>query len=320
MNYRQLRSFNAIARLGSFRRAAQRLRLSQPALTRQIHILEDELGVPLFVRKSDGVELTVSGEILVGHSDAMLKQLAAAKDDITSGIRKLCGNVAIGVPPALSTILFGPIAERVAASYPGIRLTLFEGVTYQLIEWLERGRIDMGVITDGRGGDFVMDHLVDEEVYLVGGGALRVPDSLTNLRELAEFPLILPAKGASTRTWLEEIMVSYSVQLHVLYRVESITLAKDLIARGLAFGIHGRSAVIKEIENGTLSAVCIPGLHIPRYLASLRDQAFTTAAGVIGQYVREEIANATHQGLFRRGNASYEDSIKSGVTGQRRIA
>ena len=139
VDFRRLEHFLKIAELGSLSRAADRIRIAQPALSRQMRILEEEAGTPLFHRHRRGMQLTPAGEELRQHIAGPVRQVRQAFDDIKNRSAEGGGQIALGVPPTVSYILAGRLARRVAEQAPNISLRIVEGYAGHLIDWLQRG-------------------------------------------------------------------------------------------------------------------------------------------------------------------------------------
>jgi len=126
MDVRQLRYFTEIVEAKSFTRAADRVRVAQPALGLQIRKLEEELGVSLLHRHSRGVEPTEAGIVLLGHANAILKQIEQAQRDVTDLSGPPRGAVVLGITPTASALLATRLIRTCQALYPGVSLNLFD--------------------------------------------------------------------------------------------------------------------------------------------------------------------------------------------------
>src|SRR5262245_48674920 len=142
MDLRQLRTFVSLAELGSLTRVSNKLRIAQPALSRQIRLLEEEIGVNLFVRHSRGMELTESGAELLKRAAGPLRQLELSVSEVRDLGSQVSGLVSLGLLPSVSGILAGHVAQVAAETLPHVLLRIAEGNARHLHEWLERGEID----------------------------------------------------------------------------------------------------------------------------------------------------------------------------------
>ncbi len=147
MDLRQLRYFLAVARAGSFSRAAEEEGVSQPALSEQVRNLEQALGVALFERLARGVRLTPAGERLLEHARIVLREVAAARRSIECLRTRIAGRLAVGAIPTVLPYLLAPRIEQFRRRYPEVELRLVEDVTARLVEGLRTGDLDLAIVS-----------------------------------------------------------------------------------------------------------------------------------------------------------------------------
>ena len=143
---RKLRSFVHVAWDGSITRAAERLHIAQPALSRQLHKLEEELGVALLVRHGRGVTLTQRGTLLLKRAEALIRQFEEIRHEILTSEGTYTGHVVIGVPPAAGLLIAPAVFKLFRARWPNATLQFREGVSSLLEEWLLDRRLDIAVL------------------------------------------------------------------------------------------------------------------------------------------------------------------------------
>ncbi|HLB97483.1 MAG TPA: LysR family transcriptional regulator, partial [Acetobacteraceae bacterium] len=134
METRALRYFQTVAECGSYSRGAELLRISQPAVSRQIGKLEAELGAKLFTRNGHGVSLTGAGQTLLERCQAVLRELEQTKQEIRTGTHGPSGSIALAVPPAAAHFLVPVLVERFGTRYPNVFLKLVGGFSSQIHE------------------------------------------------------------------------------------------------------------------------------------------------------------------------------------------
>ena len=132
MELKELRNFMQVARAGSVSRAAEELRLAQPALSRQIKKLEHELGVSLFTRHGRGVRLSAAGSLLLERAEAIAQLVHQTSEEIKDDRSPQRGRIVLGVPPAAGRILIPHFAERFQKAWPQTTLHMREGVASSL--------------------------------------------------------------------------------------------------------------------------------------------------------------------------------------------
>jgi LysR family nitrogen assimilation transcriptional regulator len=252
MDVRQLRYFAEVAANANFNRAAERLHVAQPALSRQIHKLQDELGVALFRRVGRGIALTRPGALLAEHANFILKQLERARDAVVAEATEPRGTAALGAPPSVGYSVFASIAERYAAKYPGVTLRLVEGMTHNLLQWLRTGQIDLAIITlpDANPAsldkDLALTRTIVEDLLVFGPPEIDRLPPLTSLKDLTQLPLILTSRPNMARLIMENAASRQNIHLDVRLEVESLHVMKDLVARGLGYGVVPRIGLYGE--------------------------------------------------------------------------
>jgi LysR family nitrogen assimilation transcriptional regulator len=256
MDTRALRYFQAVAEFGSYSRAAEFLRISQPAVSRQIRALEDDLGRKLFVRHSHGVSLTDAGRTLLERSQAILRQFEQARDDIRGGASGPSGMVTLAVPPAAGNFLVPELTRRFGALYPNVFLKVAAGFSVYIHEWLMRGRVDLACLHDPvPQPGFVVTPLVREEVFLVGkaGGWAPKRDHVRT-QDLAGVPLILPARPNASRRLLDLWLSRRGIRLDVRMEADDHLIIRALVRAGLGCSLLTHGAFLADLRLGDLCA------------------------------------------------------------------
>jgi DNA-binding transcriptional LysR family regulator len=146
INLRQLESFVRVAELGSFSKAARVLDIAQPALSRQVRLLETDLRETLLLRNGRGVALTPAGRRLFEHGVQILQQVALARADLGAQRDAPVGQVTIGLPPSIGRRLTQPLIEGFRAQMPQAQVTIVEGLSAHIAEWIASGRADLGLL------------------------------------------------------------------------------------------------------------------------------------------------------------------------------
>ena len=169
MELRPLVSFDAVVRCGGFTRAAEHLRIAQPAISAQVRRLEEELGVRLLARTSRRVRLTEAGELFLVRVRRVLGELDAAREEAEGLAAVRHGRVVLGATPVLGTLDLPSALGSFAALHPGVRLTLRSGLVTALLDALDAGECDLvlGPVHDDLPAGYVARALVDDELVLV---------------------------------------------------------------------------------------------------------------------------------------------------------
>ena len=256
MDTRALRYFQAVAEFGSYSRSAEFLGISQPAVSRQIRTLEQELGRQLFVRHSHGVSLTDAGRTLLERGQVIMRQFDQAREDIRRGHAGASGTITLAVPPAAGNLLVPELARRFAAAYPNVFLKIAAGFSVYIHEWMVRGRVDLACLHDPiPQPSFVVTPLVREEVFLVGRrGSLDLPRGYARTQDLADVPLILPARPNASRRLLDGWLSRRGIRLNVRMEADDHLIIRALLKEGLGYSLLTQGAFRSELPLGELQA------------------------------------------------------------------
>lgn len=289
MESRQLRYFCEIAEAGSFTAAAERLRVAQPALSRQIASLEQDLGAPVFERGPGGVKLTVHGEILLRHADAMRVHAARAREEISASLGHMPGWISFGTSPALGRLVFGPVAAAMTEQFPELRLSFVEGVGASLLNGLNDATLDLALTARSAYAPGIeFRKLFSEPVYLAAGPDQDMPTEVSGWEDLVGIPLVVTNAQTSVASWVEELSGQSDTGLDLRYRVESSGAAIDIVRRGLAFGVLPESTMqdVSGLQTARLSAVTLD-----RNLAQSRERQTDPVLRALREAVETELRN-----------------------------
>ena len=286
METRALRYFQTVAECGSYSRGAELLRISQPAVSRQIGKLEDEIGARLFRRHAHGVGLTEAGQVLLRHCHSVLRELDQARMEIRNGMQGPSGSIAFAVPPAAAHFLVPALVQRFGARYPNVFLKLLGGFSGHIHEWLVREQVDIACLHDPlpqKG--FEITPLVKEEVFLVGRPDV-VPHGREHVRiaDLAAVRLIVPSRPNASRRLLDNWVARTGISLNIRAEVDDHLMIRALIQAGVGCSLLTQGAFGSERARGEVAALRFsPRAYWP--LAIVR----TDGAG------RPEVLEAFHQ-------------------------
>jgi LysR family nitrogen assimilation transcriptional regulator len=269
MDLRQLRYFKVLATLQHFGRASAALHIAQPALSRQVRLLEEELGVRLLERHVRGATPTPEGLVLLDRASFLLRYADQVKVDIADLAASPRGLVALGLTPALAPLLFIPLAEVLRERYPEIRLRLVENFAPTLQDALLQGTLDVGLLSGPVSSPGVtVVPLVAESLCAIGPpGDASLGDGLVDIEQLQRLPLILTGVSKSgVRLALEALAARRGLELQVTMEVESIEVARRLVARGFGWTVHFAAAIGDELQAGHLQALPVRGLELQRLI------------------------------------------------------
>ena len=289
------RVFRQVAHSGSFSAAARELYISQPAVSQAIAQLEQGLGHPLLIRGRRGIRLTPEGEMLLGYVDAGLDMLAAGEEKLLRLEQLQEGELSIGASDAVSAHYLLPLLARFKASYPGVRLQVWNRTTQQALHLLRSGRVDMAFVNlPCQQEDLeIRECTAVHDVFVASPASARfAPLSRTALtpEELARQPLVMLERQSLSRVYVDDFFLSQGVKL-----VPEIELgAHDLLLEFAQVGL-GVACVIQEfsrrpLESGALFqlplVVPVPVRGVG--LCTVKNHPVSAASRRFAQLVMEE--------------------------------
>src|SRR4051812_48045865 len=208
MDLKQLEYFVRVAELGSFTRAAVELDVAQPALSRQVRLLEVELRQALLLRNGRGAVPTEAGKVLLEHGRGILHQVQRALDDLGRLRGGLSGRVALGLPSSVARVLAVPLTRAVREEMPDAKLSISEALSAGLQEGLTSGRLDIAVLYNAHASrEIDVAPLMEEDLLLVRvrppGLHEDPPPSPVRLEDVAQLPLVIPSRPNAIRMHVE---------------------------------------------------------------------------------------------------------------------
>lgn len=267
MEIRQLRYFLEIARLGSFTRAAEQLRVAQPAVSMAIRKLEETLELVLLNRQDRKVSLTAEGEIFQEHARRILGDLESAEQEMAElrGLGK--GEVRVGIPPMLSAYFFPAIIRDFTRRYPDLHLSVHGEGTWRLQKMISQGELDMGVIA-GRSVPDTLEcrHFLREEVVIcVPPGHPFAKRRSVPFTEFIGEPLVFFKEGYYLRELFFEELREKGGTPDIVFETNLYSLIKPLVRDGLGITTFLRMVVANDDD---LIAVSFdPPLHLDLMIA-----------------------------------------------------
>ncbi len=284
-NFR-LRVFRAVAEEMSFRKAAEVLHLSQPAVSQQIHALEEEAGVRLFDRaRGEGhgsqISLTEAGRVLLGYAKSAAATMVEAQRALAALNNDVVGELRMGASTTVAQYVLPRILGAFLREYPQVRLSLVSGNTEKIVEAVAEERVALGIIEGpAMRRDVKTQRLVEDEMVLIvspnhvwaakGAGAIAPG-------ELAKVPLLLRERGSGSRRVVERALKKAGLPLQSLKVAMELDSTEAIISgveAELGVGFVSRWAVGKVLRLGSVKVVRVKGLEIRR------DFSFVRLAGV----------------------------------------
>jgi LysR family nitrogen assimilation transcriptional regulator len=286
MDLKQLRAFVTVADTGNVTRAAQLLNRVQPAVSRQLRLLEEDVGVELFQRERHGMVLTEAGKALLVYARRAMLELDRARAEIGVSTEGIAGLVTVGLLPSTCDIISSPLVHAVTATYPGIRMRIAMGYAGDLQQWLETGDIDVALLYGiEREPQLETTPLLEEPLWVVGPPSAkltrRTPVSFKSLRGR---PIILPSGPRGIRSLVDHACITANVELSIVAETNAMNIQKSLVLGGHGLTILPPIAFAEELGRRQLTAAPLIEPRISRTIA-----VALPANRSVGRHVRRAV-------------------------------
>jgi DNA-binding transcriptional LysR family regulator len=267
-NFR-LQVFRAVAEHLSFRKAAERLFLTQPAVTLQIKALENSLGVRLFDRSGNRVTLTSQGTTLLRYASQIATLASEAEREVVAKDGQFSGELSLGVSTTIAQYVLPRLIGAFLAEHPRVHLSVDSGNTEKVADLLLADRVSIGLIEGParQRGVHTEPFMRDELVLIVP------PDSDSThftAQQLLASSLLMREAGSGSRRVVESALEKAGFKLKAFRRVmnlDSTESIKSAVEAGLGLGFVSRWAISKELELGALKVADVRGLRITRHFS-----------------------------------------------------
>ena len=298
LDTKALKYFVAVATYKSFTLAAVHLRMTQPAVTRQIQAIEREFGVRLFRRQGRQMLLSEAGDVLLEQARDILERIDSAGKLVKESASEPTGRIAIGAPTATGELYLPAIISSYRKKYPRVFIHVETGYTGDLAEMLAVGKLDLALIFGTpTHGDLELQLLVDVEMGLIAPAASVMRNDPTQgkteitLAEAATLPLIFPSRAQTLRTAVEQACRQINAEPNIIMESDSLGISKALVKTGMGFMFLGANGVIQEVERGELRYLRInpPDIHWHLSLATRRSKSLSLATRLMMQEILETL-------------------------------
>jgi LysR family transcriptional regulator, nitrogen assimilation regulatory protein len=298
MELRSLHYFVRIAELGSITRASAHLQIAQPALTRHLQRLEDELDTPLFTRANRGVKLTEAGHKLLESAQRILRDVERAGDEIRAHKAHPSGKIILGVTPTQCPVVVPELFARMRRHYPMVELKVVHAGMVRLEEFLIDGRVDLALLSEVSRSRLIFSaRLAEEEMVLVTRPGAR-PREIVSADELSRTPLIL---GDGLRAAMETLLAGRGVELQVETELNDHETIRLMVQQGVGASILPHSSVYRECARGLAEAHRITAAGVFRTLALgiAVNRGASTARDAVAGIVTQVLLDIEREGRLR---------------------
>lgn len=304
MDVKQLRAFLTISETQNITKAAALLNIVQPAVSRQIHLLEEELGVKLFERGRHGMHLTDEGKVLAIYARRALNEIEQAKMELMSSDSALQGTINIGIVASLSELLAVALMRVIKQKYPQVNLKISVGYSGHLQDWLVAGDIDLALNYAVTSSKFIDNQpLVHEKLYLVGPADAELnPEQALTMQQMAALDFILPFAPHKLRTVTEQGFKAEQQNLKIVAEMNDLNIQKQMVKEGFGYSIlplvtvqndlKAKTVTVAPIDQAEFSRDIAIGLPRTRHVSKLMH----AIAYEIKQYAKLAVENGTWRG------------------------
>lgn len=277
INLYKLEIFTAVVQTGAMNAAAERLLMTQPAVSQHIHDLEASLGARLLCRGPRGVTLTDEGETLYRYARAIFRLVSEAENAVTDVRNLSAGQITLGATPGVGIYLLPEWIQEFRSIYANLTVGLQTGITSQILTDLRAGRIDLGFIEgelDSTGEAWLgVLHLGDyEQMVIIGAKHPWHGRQEVTIDELGSQTFVVRQRNSQTRIWLDDVLRNHGVTPKIGAEFDAMESIKRAVAMGTCLTILPEYVVKSEIELGMLTALPVSGRPFQRTLKLIWNQ------------------------------------------------
>lgn len=306
MDLKQLRAFLMVADTGSVTRAADMLNLVQPAVSRQIRLLEGDIGTTLFDREPHGMTLTEAGKVLVGYARRALEELERARIEVSGTVNnRVSGLVTLGLLPSTVNLLSNALVSAMATAYPEVRVRIAVGYAGTLMQWMASGEVDAALIYGSeRSSSIQTMALVEDSLWVIGPPESKLdPKRPVTLSQLASHKLVLPSAPHGIRTLVDHACAAADITLNLSAETSDLDVQRSLVLGGHGLTVLPTIAVAEDLRVGRLRGAPLskPGINRTIMLALSTHRATTRHIRCAVELLTGEVKRAISVGAWRGG-------------------
>jgi DNA-binding transcriptional LysR family regulator len=266
MDLRQLEILQTIAETGSFTACGRKLNVSQSAISRQVLLLEEELGEPLFLRVGRQVRMTPAAEALVQLGKRVFQDVRDTVGGITDRTRTLRGTLRLVGGMTVCLYVFPPLLKHLKRVHPQLDIRLTVAIAGRSVEEIRAGRVDAGLLTlPVEESDLVTVPVMREELLLVTMPTHPLAKKRKIVPEdLSGQPFILFEAGSATRRIIDGFFVREHIEPTIVMDTENVEIIKAMVKTGLGISIAPYQAIAREVRAGQFFCAQIEGQELVR--------------------------------------------------------
>ncbi len=270
IDFELYRIFYTVANHGNITKAALELNISQPAISKSIKNLEEQLGGTLFIRTKRGVILTNEGKEFYNYIKKAIEYITSAENKFTDLINLETGCIRIGISTTLTKEFLLPYLEKFHKLYPNIDIMISTDISSKLLTKLRNGLIDIVILNlNNKKHDDDIEIIKCKKIndcFIINKDYLNLNELNLSIKDLNNYPLILQTKESNTRKFIDNLANEYNVILKPNMELASYTLVVAFTKIGFGIGYATKEFIKKELENKELFELKINETIPPRYI------------------------------------------------------
>lgn len=270
INYELYRIFYEVANNGNITHASQKLNISQPAISKAIKNLEEQLGGELFVRSQKGVILTEEGKTFYSHIKTAIENISNAENEFTNLVNLNTGSIRIGVSTTITEKYLLPHLKKFHELYPNITIHMYTDISNELLNKLKSGLIDLAiihVIDKDYGYDIDIKKIKEiHSCFVMNEEYKKLLNDKVSISEIAKYPIILQTKGSNSRDFIDKIEMDNNITFDNRIESSSYTLISEFAKIGLGIGIGTKEYIESDLKNKLLYEIKLKEKLPNRYI------------------------------------------------------
>lgn len=294
INYELYRIFYEVANSGNITHASLRLNISQPAISKAIKNLEEQLGGELFVRTQKGVILTEEGKNFYKHIKKAIESINNAENEFTNLINLNTGSIRIGVSTTITEKYLLPHLKKFHKLYPNIIIHMYTDISNELLNKLKNGLIDLAIIhvmDKDYGYDIDINKIKKiHSCFIVNNEYPELLKKEITIKDLAKYPIILQTTGSNSRDFIKKIELDNNLLFNISIESSSYTLISEFTKIGLGIGISTKEYIESDLQNKSLFEINLKEKLPDRYIgiATLKNKTPNFSSKKLIEIIQKE--------------------------------
>ena len=288
----RIRVFLAVADNLSFTKAASALFISQPAVTKHIKELENQLGITLFERRGNRITLTLAGEKVYKYARSSAMLYSELEHELSQLKDRYEGSLRIGASSTISQYVVPEVLASFHSQYPDIKLTLLNGNSFEMEQLLLDGKIDMALVENfSSSADFRYIRFLEDEIVAVAGSGSKIArNKQLNMKDLPDIPVVIREQGSGTLEVIDEYLKIQGLRLknlRIILHLGSTEAIKNFLTTFDGMGLVSVRALKKELQLNSLSIIPFRDMKIQRHFRIVLPKGYDPGfAGLFIQFLQ----------------------------------